>query len=120
MALKTLIRINKIGEFNVAETSVHDNPNLPSDFKDSPVLIDHDHNAILFKLQDGPIGEVGVNGCQVDTLIATATIILRGLNESCPCRENSLAITKLEEALLWLMARRSDRVMRGVEGKNHV
>lgn len=32
------------------------------------------------------------------------------------CRENSLAITKLEEALMWLEKRTSDRVTREVEG----
>ena len=31
------------------------------------------------------------------------------------CRENSLAITKLEEALMWLEKRTADRVKRGVE-----
>lgn len=34
-----------------------------------------------------------------------------------PCRENSLAVTKLEEALMWLEKRTADRVKRGVEGK---
>jgi len=32
------------------------------------------------------------------------------------CRENSIAITKLEEALMWLEKRTSDRVIRKVEG----
>jgi len=32
------------------------------------------------------------------------------------CRENSLAITKLEEALMWLNKRTGDRMVRGVEG----
>jgi predicted deacetylase len=32
------------------------------------------------------------------------------------CRENALAITKLEEALLWLRARTNGREQRGVEG----
>lgn len=39
------------------------------------------------------------------------------LNGKFPCRENALAITKLEEALLWLEARTKARVQRGVEGK---
>ena len=34
-----------------------------------------------------------------------------------PCRENAIAITKLDEALLWLNKRTSDRIKRGVEGK---
>lgn len=33
-----------------------------------------------------------------------------------PCRENALAITKLEEALMWLNKRTADRKARGVEG----
>lgn len=35
-----------------------------------------------------------------------------------PCRENSLAVTKLEEALMWLNQRTANRVARGVEGKH--
>jgi hypothetical protein len=33
------------------------------------------------------------------------------------CRENAIAITKLDEALLWLNKRTSDRIKRNVEGK---
>jgi hypothetical protein len=32
------------------------------------------------------------------------------------CRENAIAITKLEEALHWLYARRTEREKRGVQG----
>jgi hypothetical protein len=35
-----------------------------------------------------------------------------------PCRENAIVITKLEESLLWLNKRTTDRKARGVEGKN--
>jgi hypothetical protein len=41
---------------------------------------------------------------------------IRGLNEKMPCRQNSLAITKLEEALLWLNNRTAERRIREVEG----
>lgn len=34
-----------------------------------------------------------------------------------PCRENAVAITKLDEALLWLNKRTQDRIKRNVEGK---
>lgn len=34
-----------------------------------------------------------------------------------PCKENACAITKLEEALMWLEKRTRDRVKRNVEGK---
>lgn len=36
------------------------------------------------------------------------------------CRENSIAITKLEEALMWLNKRTEDRVARKVEGSHSV
>ena len=36
------------------------------------------------------------------------------------CRENAIAITKLEEALLWLRKRTEARVERGVEGTSKV
>ncbi len=75
-------------------------------------------NMISFKLQEGPIKEVGENGCQVDELIGAALIILRSFNKTFPCRENSIAITKLEEALHRLADRTRDREKRGVEGTN--
>jgi len=34
-----------------------------------------------------------------------------------PCKENAVAITKLEEALMWLNKRTADRQKRNVEGK---
>jgi hypothetical protein len=43
---------------------------------------------------------------------------MNGLQAKFPCRENALAITKLDEALLWLEKRTRDRVARGVEGKH--
>jgi len=82
------------------------------------IYVRHDKNSLSFTLQNGPIKDNGVNGCQVDTVIAAAKCILEGLNKNFPCRENALAITKLDEALLWLQARKMDREMRGVEGKN--
>lgn len=40
------------------------------------------------------------------------------LNKKFPCRENSLVITRLEEARMWLSKRTLERKKRGVEGKN--
>lgn len=37
-------------------------------------------------------------------------------NSAVPCRENSLAITNMEQALMWLEHRTKDREERGVEG----
>lgn len=43
---------------------------------------------------------------------------LNSLNSKFPCRENAIALTHLDTALLWLEKRTSDRVKRNVEGKN--
>jgi len=45
---------------------------------------------------------------------------LNGLQGKFPCRENAIAITHIETALLWLNKRTADRVKRGVEGKQIV
>ena len=76
-------------------------------------------NKLHVTLQDGPIQEVGVNGIQVTELLELVTEMYRSLNKAYPCRENSLSITKLEEALHWQEARTRDRVKRKVEGTNN-
>ena len=75
-------------------------------------------SSVKFTIQSGPIKEVGVNGCQIDDVIRWAKEKIEGFNASFPCRENSLVITKLEEALLWSMQRKLNREARGVEGLN--
>lgn len=61
--------------------------------------------------------EAGANGVCNEDLIAMVICRLEGFNNSdFRCRENSMAITKLEEALLWLRKRTMDREQRGVEG----
>jgi len=42
---------------------------------------------------------------------------LNSLQGKFPCRENSIAITHIETAALWLEKRTADRKARGVEGK---
>lgn len=70
------------------------------------------------KFQNGTILEVGVNGVTNEALIAVLVHRLQHLNGKFPCRENSLAITKLEEAAMWLEHRTKDREARGVEGQH--
>jgi hypothetical protein len=43
---------------------------------------------------------------------------LNSLQAKFPCRENAIATTHLETALLWLEKRTRDRLARGVEGKH--
>jgi hypothetical protein len=75
---------------------------------------------ITVQFQHGPIGENGVNGVQNEEIINLLSLRLRALNARFPCRENSIAITKLDEALLWLEHRTAIRREQGVEGQNLV
>lgn len=69
--------------------------------------------------QKGPVKENGVNGCHNVDLIAIVIDTLQSFqNGEFSCRENAIAITKLEEALMWLNKRTADRKARGVEGLN--
>lgn len=67
--------------------------------------------------QNGPIPEVGVNGITHEALLAVLIDRLRGFQAGpFGCRENALALTKLEEAMHWLHHRTRGRMARGVEG----
>lgn len=71
--------------------------------------------------QEGPIKEVGVNGVMNEDLIAMVITRLEHFNQSeFRCRENSMAITKLDEALLWLRKRTMGREKHGIEGTHEV
>ena len=115
MALETLKGVEEIGGYEVNHYSSKEQLGLISRFID----IDHEHNTISFKIQNGPIKENGVNGCQVDTLIHAAKTILEGLDKNYPCLENGMAINKLQAALAWLNERTRNRQERGVEGTSH-
>lgn len=67
--------------------------------------------------QNGPINEVGINGLTQEVLLAIVVDRLRAF-QSGPfaCRENALALTKIEEAQHWLHARTLARMARGIEG----
>ena len=80
------------------------------------IYVRKDVNSLSFTLQKGPIKEAGVNGCQIDQVVEAAKHILEGFNSKFPCRENAMAITKLDECLMWLEKRTKDRIAREVEG----
>lgn len=70
------------------------------------------------QFQNGPIGENGVNGVTQEALIAVVIDRLRSFQAGpFACRENALALTKLEEAQHWLLHRTRARMARDVEGK---
>lgn len=71
--------------------------------------------------QEGPIKECGVNGvCNEDLLVMVIRRLEGFQNSEFKCRENACAITKIEEALLWLRKRTMGLENRGVEGTNKV
>lgn len=131
MALETLKGVKQIGGFRLIvmdelrqlypekfnESGAMDYTWFEKDIRPNNfIYVRNDVNSISFTLQNGPVKERGVNGCQVDHMILAARIILDGLNKNLPSRETALAITKLDEAFHWLRARREDREQRGVEG----
>src|SRR5438093_1236923 len=73
--------------------------------------------------QNGPLGRgaerTEPNGAFVETVLAAALQRIQFYQEASErkfaCRENAIAITKIEEALLWLNKRTRDRETREVE-----
>ena len=135
MALETLKNVKEVNGYNVIvmdelraqfpklfnedggmNWKVFESEIRPENF----IYLRHDKNSVSFTIQNGPVGANGVNGCQVDEIIAVARLMLQGLQDKFPCRENACAITKLQEAEMWLQERKKDRERRGVEGQNKV
>lgn len=74
---------------------------------------------MTIRFQDGPIQEHGVNGVGLENVLEVCRVRLQMFQEGpFRCRENALALTKIEEALLWLGARTALRQEQGVEGTN--
>lgn len=71
--------------------------------------------------QEGPIKECGVNGVCGEDLIAMVIERLECFQETeFACKENEKALEKLQESLMWLRKRTSDREARNVEGTHQV
>lgn len=77
---------------------------------------------------DGPNQEVSFyrlnedgsseHGTTLEEMLRVSIDRLKDLNERFSCRENALAITKMQEALMWLNERTRERTARRVEGKH--
>lgn len=69
------------------------------------------------KFQNGPIKEAGLNGLMNEDLLAIVIDRLRGFQSgSFACKENEVALSKVELALSILNERTAARMARGVEG----
>lgn len=87
--------------------------------KEQPFIVINDRdNAICFRIQKGPVKEVGVNGVQIDRLFEIGLGILAVLNRKHGCAHNDEAIAHFRRGLRCLRARKKDRMERGVEGTN--
>lgn len=72
---------------------------------------------VTLNFQHGPINEVGVNGVTNEVLLAIVRDRLEYFQKGpYSCRENALALTKVEEAAQWLHARTLRRMQAGTEG----
>ena len=118
MTLEVLGGIESIGGLNVV---VMDNlrERFPEKFNESGAMdytwfeadirpynhiyLRHDVNSLsfTFRKDDKP-------GCGINTLISAAKIMLERINTQSPSRENSMAITKLDESLMWI-----DKLIKG-------
>lgn len=79
------------------------------------------NNLATIHFQEGPVLECGVNGVCHEDLIAMVICRLEHFQKGpYACRENALAITALEEALLRLRQRTMGRSNRNVEGTSAV
>lgn len=71
------------------------------------------------KFQDGLLKD-GRNGLQVEEALQQCVERLNQYQSKVSCRENSIAITHIETAILWLNKRTKDREKRLVEGTHEL
>ena len=70
------------------------------------------------KFQTGGTATTEKNGVFIEDLLIVAYSKLDEFNKKFPCRENSLALTNIEQSILWLTARKAERESRNVYGKD--
>jgi len=80
------------------------------------MIIEGSYYRIQF--QEGPVRQMGINGTQANEVLTAIGAYLYACNSQLPCRETSLAITKIEEAVFWLNERTRKRLEQNVEGTN--
>ena len=121
------MRIVNVGTRNFTEVVCHDGPgqgNACHKYEVRAVppegaTISEDQVYAKVNFQNGPVREFGVNGCHNEDLIAIVIDRLNGFQAGdFACRDNEMALIKLEEGLMWLRKRTNERVLRGVEGTN--
>lgn len=112
------INTHKVNPANdLLEITVRDEPGAGGANHDYQIALP-DGSGVRIGFQNGPIAEKGVNGITQEVLLAIVIDRLRAFQAGpFACRENALALTKIEEAQHWLLHRTRERMARGVEGK---
>lgn len=82
-------------------------------------LEDRPDRTVNIQFQKGPVKEAGFNGISQEALLAIVIDRIRSFQAGpYACRDNAIALTHCEDALMWLQKRTRDRMVRGVEGTN--
>ena len=85
------------------------------------VKVSNNTAMVSIKFQNGATQETEINGILMEDLLHIVKDRLEGFNQGdWRCKENSMAITKIEEALLWLNKRTNDRRESGKYGTSEV
>lgn len=114
---------HKLNGLNDAlEINVLDEPGQGGANHEYQIMVLGDEDGVIttdIHFQNGPIQEAGVNGISGEALLAIVIDRLRSFQAGpFSCRENAVALTYAETALMWLQKRTRDRLARGVEGTN--
>lgn len=73
------------------------------------------------KFQKGPVKETEINGIFIEDLLRICEHRLECFqNTNFKCNENTQALIKIQEALMWLDARTKDRETRNVQGTSNI
>ena len=116
MALKCVRNERRI----LAEHIGHIHPDSSADEKlvalGRNIVVNHASNFVGFRIQNGPIKEMGVNGCQIDHVLAFTLTFLKCLNAENPNAHSKAAIKHIELAMFALRERARGIEKRAVEG----
>ena len=122
MDAKRKLQSHKINELNESiEIAVMDNPGHGNACHHYEIVMPSGapNNGATILFQNGGIAEHGVNGVSNEALLAIVEDRLLGFQSGpFPSRESAIALTKIQEAMMWLHKRTRDRISRGVEGKH--
>ena len=121
MALETLKNVTSIAGTVLTEQcdrDIHSRTKWPNEY--SHIAVDHSANTITFKIQNGPIKEVGKNGVQLTAMIEVAAHMIAELSVKYPCEENRLTLDCLSQAMKYQNERTANRETRGVEGTSKI